>query len=45
VEQSVVWLGRAADEGFRALRIVDAEPDLQLVRSDPRWPALRARLI
>lgn len=44
VEQSVLWLGRAADEGFRAARIVDAEPDLQVVRTDPRWPALQARL-
>ncbi|MEX2293138.1 MAG: hypothetical protein WD691_05065 [Acidimicrobiales bacterium] len=44
IEPSIVWLERAADEGFRAARIVEAEPDLRLLRSDPRWPALRARL-
>ncbi len=43
-ERSLRWLATAADEGFRAARIVDAEPDLALVRSDPRWPDLRARL-
>lgn len=44
VERSVSWLERAADAGFRAASIVDGEPDLALVRSDPRWPVLRARL-
>ncbi len=44
VEQAVTWLGQAADQGFRAARIVDAEPDLAAVRDDPRWPLLRARL-
>lgn len=44
VEQAIVWLGRAADEGFRAASIVDGEPDLEAVRDDPRWPLLRARL-
>lgn len=43
-ERAVAWLATAADKGFRAARIVDAEPDLALVRSDPRWPDLRARL-
>lgn len=44
VEHAIVWLGRAADEGFRAASIVDGEPDLEAVRDDPRWPLLRARL-
>ncbi len=44
VEQAVGWLGAAADHGFRAAGIVDGEPDLAPVRSDPRWPLLRARL-
>jgi Zn-dependent protease len=44
VEQAIDWLGRAADEGFRAAGIVDGEPDLAAVRDDPRWPLLRARL-
>lgn len=43
-ERAVTWLTTAADKGFRAARIVDAEPDLALVRSDPCWPDLRARL-
>lgn len=43
-ERALTWLGTAADQGFRAARIVDAEPDLTLVRSDPRWAGLRARL-
>jgi hypothetical protein len=43
-ERALAWLVTAADQGFRAARIVDAEPDLTLVRSDPRWPDLRARL-
>lgn len=44
VEQAIVWLGQAADQGFRAASIVDGEPDLEAVRDDPRWPLLRARL-
>lgn len=44
VDRSVSWLDRAAAAGFRAASIVDGEPDLALVRNDPRWPALRARL-
>lgn len=41
---AVDWLSRAADAGFRAASIVDGEPDLATVRTDPRWPLLRARL-
>lgn len=44
VERAVAWLERAAEAGFRAASLVDGEPDLAIVRSDPRWPALRARL-
>lgn len=44
VEQAVDWLGQAADQGFRAASIVDGEPDLEVLRADPRWPLLRARL-
>lgn len=44
VERAVSWLDSAADAGFRAASIVDGEPDLTLVRSDPRWPVLRTRL-
>ena len=44
LEQAVDWLGQAADHGFRAATIVDGEPDLAVVRQDPRWPLLRARL-
>jgi Zn-dependent protease len=44
VEDSITWLGHAADHGFRAATIVDGEPDLAVVRGDPRWPLLRARL-
>ena len=44
VDRAVDWLERAADAGFRAPSLVDGEPDLALVRSDPRWPVLRARL-
>jgi hypothetical protein len=42
---AVDWLGRAADAGFRAAGLVDGEPDLAAVRTDPRWPLLRARLV
>lgn len=45
VSEAVEWLGRAADAGFRAASVVDGEPDLALVRQDPRWPSLRVRLI
>jgi stage IV sporulation protein FB len=44
LDHAVDWLGRAADAGFRAATIVDGEPDLAIVRDDPRWPLLRARL-
>lgn len=44
VDRAVTWLEHAADAGFRAASLVDGEPDLALVRSDPRWPLLRARL-
>jgi Zn-dependent protease len=43
-DRALDWLDRAADAGFRAASIVDGEPDLTSVRSDPRWPLLRARL-
>jgi Zn-dependent protease len=44
LERSVDWLERAAQAGFKAASIVDGEPDLALVRADPRWPVLRAGL-
>ncbi len=44
VDRAADWLERAADAGFRAPTVVDGEPDLATVRSDPRWPLLRARL-
>ncbi|HEX4866062.1 MAG TPA: hypothetical protein VFV32_00395 [Acidimicrobiales bacterium] len=44
VDRAITWLERAADAGFRAASLVDGEPDLADVRSDPRWPLLRARL-
>jgi len=44
VDRSVSWLDCAADAGFRAASVVDGEPDLAVVRADPRWPVLRARL-
>jgi stage IV sporulation protein FB len=43
-DRAIDWLDRAADAGFRAASIVDGEPDLVSVRTDPRWPVLRARL-
>ena len=43
-DRAIEWLDRAADAGFRAPALVDGEPDLELVRRDPRWPVLRARL-
>lgn len=45
VDKAVDWLERAADAGFRAASLVDGEPDLAAVRTDPRWSALRARLV
>ncbi len=44
VDQSMTWLETAADAGFHAPSVVDAEPDLATIRSDPRWPVVRARL-
>lgn len=44
VDRAVAWLDQAADQGFRAASIVEGEPDLEVVRDDPRWPVLRARL-
>lgn len=44
VDKSAEWLESAADAGFKAASVVDGEPDLGSVRSDPRWPLLRARL-
>jgi stage IV sporulation protein FB len=45
IDRALGWLGRAADAGFRAERVVDGEPDLRPVRADPRWVALRPRLV
>jgi Zn-dependent protease len=45
VDRAIDWLERAGDDGFRALALVDGEPDLASVRSDPRWPVVRAKLI
>jgi Zn-dependent protease len=44
VDQAAHWLEQAADDGFRAASLVDGEPDLAVVRTDPRWPLLRTRL-
>jgi stage IV sporulation protein FB len=44
VDRAVTWLEHAAEAGFRAAGLVDGEPDLAVVRTDPRWPLLRARL-
>jgi Zn-dependent protease len=44
VDRATDWLERAADAGFRAASLVDGEPDLAMVRDDPRWPVLRTRL-
>jgi stage IV sporulation protein FB len=44
-ERAIAWLERAADAGFRAAGVVDGEPDLAAVRTHPRWPAVRARLV
>ena len=45
VDRAATWLERAADAGFRAASVVDGEPDLATVRTDPRWSSLRARLV
>ena len=45
VDRAATWLERAADAGFRAASLVDGEPDLAVVRTDPRWSSLRARLV
>jgi Zn-dependent protease len=44
-ERAIEWLVRAADAGFRAAAVVDGEPDLTAVRTHPRWPEVRARLV
>ena len=44
VDRAAHWLEQAADAGFRAATLVDGEPDLAPLRTDPRWPVLRARL-
>ena len=44
LDRAAHWLEQAADAGFRAARLVDGEPDLAPLRTDPRWPVLRARL-
>ncbi|MGH9274705.1 MAG: hypothetical protein ACRDZU_08675 [Acidimicrobiales bacterium] len=44
IDLALHWLDRAADAGFRAASLVDGEPDLVTVRTDPRWPVVRARL-
>jgi len=44
VDRALMWLGVAADAGFRAASLVDGEPDLAAVRADPRWAELRPRL-
>jgi stage IV sporulation protein FB len=43
-DRALGWLEQAADDGFRAARLVDGEPDLAPLRADPRWPVVRARL-
>lgn len=38
------WVGTAVDAGFRAPGLLDGEPDLASVRSQPGWAAVRSRL-
>jgi stage IV sporulation protein FB len=38
------WVATAVDAGFRAPGLLDGEPDLASVRSQPGWAAVRARL-
>ena len=38
-------LGQAVDFGYRDLKHLDADPDLASLREDPRFPALRDRVL
>jgi hypothetical protein len=42
--EKLAWLSTAADRGVGAVELLDAEPNLGVVRSDPAFPALRARI-
>lgn len=43
-EVALQWVGTAVDAGFRAPGLLDGEPDLASVRSQPGWAAVRSRL-
>ena len=42
--EAVRWVETAVDAGFGAGRLLDGEPDLEAARTDPAWPAVRARV-
>ncbi len=44
-EQGLEWLVRAVDAGFKAPAVIDSEADLALVRQQPGYAELRARLL
>lgn len=44
LEQAFAWLNRAADEGFAYLIYLNIEPLFDVLRTDPRFPALAMRV-
>ncbi len=45
VDLALEWLERAIDSGFRKLDLLDSDPDLNNLRTDPRFKRLRAELV
>ncbi len=43
-DQGMAWVRRAIDDGFAAPRLLDGEPDLEPVRSQPGWAEVRSSL-
>lgn len=43
-DEGLRWVEAAIDAGFKAPGVLDGEPDLLEVRSQPGWPAVRAKL-
>ena len=43
-DPAVRWLGTAIDQGFTNRELLDGDPDLARVRTDPRFAMLRNRL-
>lgn len=41
---AIAWLGNAIDLGFRDIGLLDGDPDLAPVRSDPRFAMVRNRV-